>query len=179
LPKLFPALVGLSLKRRLGLPLLFDMRGFWADEKLEGGSWPQRNPLFRPVYRFFKRQEAQLLATSDAIVSLTEAGRNEMVTNYADLTPIRLASSRELMALGVPIVANAGVGEVAEVLKTDHAGAVVSTFDPLALAQAAEQVLELSTSAAAIRQAALRRFRLGDGVARYDAIYRSIGKLRK
>src|SRR6185369_3679731 len=74
-----PAAAGLHLKRRFGVPLLFDMRGFWPEEKIEGGSWDLRNPLFRLVYRYFKRLESRLLEQSDAIVSLTEAGRAELL----------------------------------------------------------------------------------------------------
>src|SRR5689334_10942916 len=33
-----PAEVGLLLKRRKGTKFFFDMRGFWADEKKDGGS---------------------------------------------------------------------------------------------------------------------------------------------
>lgn len=74
-----PAAAGLHLKRRFGVPLLFDMRGFWPEEKTEGGSWDLRNPLFRLVYRYFKRLERNLLAEADAIVSLTEAGKVELM----------------------------------------------------------------------------------------------------
>jgi hypothetical protein len=67
-----PALVGQAVQKR-GAKLLFDMRGFWADERVEGGLWKLDNPLFAAVYRFFKRKEAELLRTSDHVVVLTEA----------------------------------------------------------------------------------------------------------
>ncbi len=70
-----PAIVGLALKRRLGLRFLFDMRGFWADERVEGGLWNLGNPMFRAIYRYVKRREVELLREADAIVSLTEAGK--------------------------------------------------------------------------------------------------------
>ena len=69
-----PALVGLSMKRRQGVPLLFDMRGFWADERLEGGAWDQRNFLFRSIYNYFKEREGEFWREADEIVSLTRAG---------------------------------------------------------------------------------------------------------
>jgi glycosyltransferase involved in cell wall biosynthesis len=74
-----PAAAGLRLKRRNGVRLLFDMRGFWPEEKTEGGSWNLRNPVFRYVYRHFKRLERRLLSEADAIVSLTEAGKAELL----------------------------------------------------------------------------------------------------
>lgn len=73
-----PAVVGLSLKRRYGVRFLFDMRGFWPDEKVESGAWNLSNPAFRAVYRFFKRKEAEFMAGADAIVSLTRAGITAM-----------------------------------------------------------------------------------------------------
>jgi len=70
-----PALVGLRMKRRLGVPFIFDMRGFWADERLDGRIWDLSNPLFALVYRYFKRREVELLAEADQIISLTEDGK--------------------------------------------------------------------------------------------------------
>src|SRR4051812_41744636 len=73
-----PALVGLWMKRRFGTAFLFDMRGFWPEEKTEGGSWRLSNPLFRAVYNYFKRREAECLREADYVVSLTEAAKAEM-----------------------------------------------------------------------------------------------------
>ncbi len=66
------ALIGLQLKKRLGTKLIFDMRGFWADERIDGNIWSLSNPIFRIIYRFFKRNEKRLLIESDQIISLTE-----------------------------------------------------------------------------------------------------------
>lgn len=74
-----PALIGLALKRRHGVRYLFDMRGFWADERVDGGLWNLRNPLFRTIFRWFKAREVELLAEADAIVSLTEAARDVLL----------------------------------------------------------------------------------------------------
>lgn len=70
-----PALVGLRMKRQLGVPFIFDMRGFWADERIDGGQWKLSNPLFRAVYRYFKAREADFLREADHVVSLTEAAK--------------------------------------------------------------------------------------------------------
>ncbi|MDQ3145319.1 MAG: glycosyltransferase, partial [Pseudomonadota bacterium] len=77
------AIVGLAMKARFGTRFLFDMRGFWADEKVEGGSWPQSNPLFRAVYRHFKRRETDFLQGADVTVSLTRTARDELLTRPA------------------------------------------------------------------------------------------------
>ena len=70
-----PARAGLALKRRFGTRFLFDMRGFWPDEKVEGDNWNLSNPVYAAVYRYFKRLESRLLRCADHIVSLTEAGQ--------------------------------------------------------------------------------------------------------
>jgi glycosyltransferase involved in cell wall biosynthesis len=67
------SLVGLGLKRRHGVKFIFDMRGFWANERLDGGIWSKSNPLHFIFYRYFKSREKQFLSESDAIVSLTSS----------------------------------------------------------------------------------------------------------
>ena len=78
-----PSLVGLSMKRRHGVGFVFDMRGFWADERVDGGIWKLRNPLFRWIYRSFKRRETDFLTEADHIISLTKEGR-EVLLDRAD-----------------------------------------------------------------------------------------------
>lgn len=71
--------VGLYLKKRFGVKFFFDMRGFWADEKKDG-TWNVKNPVFKRVYQYYKKKEAEYLQHSDHIICLTEAGRREMKT---------------------------------------------------------------------------------------------------
>ncbi len=54
------------------------MRGFWADERVEGGLWSLNNILFRKVYQYFKRKEVELLSEADYTICLTEAARKEI-----------------------------------------------------------------------------------------------------
>jgi glycosyltransferase involved in cell wall biosynthesis len=70
-----PADAALKLKRRFGLPFIFDMRGFWVDERREGGRWPQGNPLYRFIYRRWKAKERAFIAEAGLIVVLTEAAK--------------------------------------------------------------------------------------------------------
>lgn len=72
------ALIGLRLKRKTGCRLLFDMRGFWADERVEGRIWSLDNFLYRQIYRYFKRAERRLVKESDAVVVLTQAAKDEI-----------------------------------------------------------------------------------------------------
>ncbi|WP_028970275.1 glycosyltransferase family 4 protein [Sphingomonas sp. URHD0057] len=297
-----PAATGLHLKRRYGVPLLFDMRGFWPEEKSEGGSWNLRNPVFRLVYRHFKRLESRLLSEADAIVSLTEAGKTELLRrpelrgeprrievipccvevdhfmlagpesrgaaryalgiaddasvlaylgslggNYMlgeildffrvyrtrhpgarflfitrespqaiedraanlgldprdlviraaqrDEVPRLLAAADlgiafkqpsfsalgcsptklgEMLAVGLPIVANAGVGDVAQTLEQTRAGVVVGGFDEDKYRQALNEVERSSVQPDDRRQAAIDCFDVKLGIGRYDAIYRRL-----
>ncbi len=75
------ALVGLHFKRRLQVPFLFDMRGFWADERIDGKIWELKNPLYRSIYNFFKKKEKQFFRESDHIISLTHNGKEEILGN--------------------------------------------------------------------------------------------------
>jgi glycosyltransferase involved in cell wall biosynthesis len=69
------SLVGVLLKEKYGVKFLFDMRGFWADERVEGGLWNLRNPLYRLTYRYFKKKENLFLREADHIISLTDNGK--------------------------------------------------------------------------------------------------------
>jgi len=72
------ALIGLKLKRRKNVKFIFDMRGFWADERVEGEIWSLANPIFEKIYKFFKRKEKQFFKEADYTISLTENGKNEI-----------------------------------------------------------------------------------------------------
>ncbi len=72
------SLIGLSIKRKKGIPFVFDMRGFWADERIDGNIWNLKNPVFRFVYQFFKKKEKEFICESDYIVSLTSNAKNEI-----------------------------------------------------------------------------------------------------
>ena len=65
-----PALIALGSRGATGAKFLFDMRGFWVDEKVEAGHWPAGGLLFRAG----KWWERRFYAAADALVSLTEAG---------------------------------------------------------------------------------------------------------
>lgn len=71
-----PALMALVVKRLTGVRYLFDMRGFWADERLDGGLWPREGRL----YRITKSLERRFLLSADHVVSLTHAAVREMRT---------------------------------------------------------------------------------------------------
>jgi glycosyltransferase involved in cell wall biosynthesis len=297
-----PALAGLLLKRRRGVPLLFDMRGFFADEKIEGGGWALSNPAYRTVYGLLKRLESALFASADRVISLTDAGKAKMLerpefggaderitvipccvdfdhfplaspearsaaraelgippdahllaylgslgswymgdemldffraylrrhedarflfvtpdpeerikaaavargvpperivvrfasreqvpalVGAADLglffirpVPSKVASSPtkmgEMLALGLPIVTNAGVGDVDGIIAAVGCGAVVDGFDEASYVKAITAVEACRMAPEEIRRRSLPLFDAEEGVARYDSVYRSI-----
>ncbi len=74
------AIVGLFLKKKLKVKFLFDMRGFWADERVDGGIWNLKNPLYKLIYSYFKKKELQFFQQCDYCVSLTEVGKKELLS---------------------------------------------------------------------------------------------------
>lgn len=66
------ALAGLAMKKKYGVKFIFDMRGYWADERVEGGVWNLKNPVFKSVYNYFKKKEKQFCTNADYIICLTE-----------------------------------------------------------------------------------------------------------
>lgn len=70
-----PALIGWVVKLLTGARLLFDMRGLWADERTDGGIWPEGGRIYRAV----KRLERTLLQGADHVVTLTHAS-NAVIT---------------------------------------------------------------------------------------------------
>ena len=73
-----PTLVALWMKKKYGIKFLNDVRGFWADERVDGGMWNLKNPVFKAVYNFFKKHEYECLEMADHVTCLTYAAQNEM-----------------------------------------------------------------------------------------------------
>lgn len=74
------SLVGLEMKKRFGVKFIFDMRGLWADERVDGKLWNLKNPLYKTVYNYFKKKEKQFLENADYTVSLTHNAKNEILS---------------------------------------------------------------------------------------------------
>lgn len=293
-----PGLVGLALKRAAGVPFIFDMRGFWPEERTESGEWDLSKPLYRAIYNFFKRAECRLLAKADHVVSLTHAGtrvlkehgrdhdvtvipccvdfehfvlttvprktmaraqlgipadaavlgylgslggnhllgemldfyavfrdRNpgsrflfvtqtprafveaaaaarrvplfeliiksasrEQVPLYISAADVGVAFKRaeyssiacsptklgEMLAAGIPVVANAGVGDVATILSDTSGGLAVTEFTPKAYRTALDD-LATPRKPRELRQAAVPWYDLQNAITAYDGIYRVVG----
>jgi len=69
-----PAVIGVSIQALLHRRFLFDMRGFWADERVEAGAWKRTGRLYR-VAKWF---EKLFLQRADGVISLTHAAVDVM-----------------------------------------------------------------------------------------------------
>jgi glycosyltransferase involved in cell wall biosynthesis len=295
------ALVGLWAKENFACRMIYDMRGFYADERVDGKIWNLNNPVFLAVYKYFKRKELEFIREADYSVSLTENGKQEILSwesfknksplikvipccadlqhfskdNYVEedvlqwrkklgvrkedfllvylgslgtwymvkemlqyfsrlllvkpeakfllittddaglvkqhlasfsipekqvvitaakrkeipallsmadfslffILPVysKKASSptklAELMALSVPVVCNAGVGDVDRIVEQSQAGIVLHAFDNRSYDDAIQQMINYPTDAAKLRQAAIEYASLETGVKRYREIY--------
>ena len=68
------SVMALALKRLTAVKFLFDMRGFWADERVDGGLWPRTGRMYS-VVKWFERR---FLLGADHVVSLTHAAVREI-----------------------------------------------------------------------------------------------------
>lgn len=298
------ALAGLKMKRRYGTAFLFDMRGLWADEKVDAGSWNLSNPVFKMVYRYFKKKEKQFLQEADYTISLTQAAKREIYSwKHIGNNPVKMevipcctdidlfnpaavdhsirrsiieelkispndqvltylgsigswymldemldffvsyrrrhanakflfitgdqhdqirakAASRqipaeallirpalrkevpsmisigthsvffirptyskisssptkqaELMAMGVPVISNSGVGDTHEIIDRFSSGVVIDDFSQASYDKSVEQLDAREFDSLAIRQGAKEFFSLSDGVSKYYSVYQHI-----
>ncbi len=63
-----PATIALSLKRKFGIKMIFDLRGLMAEEYVDARHWPEGGLR----YRVTKATERRILTSTDAVVTLTE-----------------------------------------------------------------------------------------------------------
>lgn len=83
-----PGLMALLLKWLMGTKMLFDLRGFMAEEYVDAGIWPVGGWLFRLT----KRMERWLVRSADGIVVLTRQAKTMLQEWYPEAAnkPIRV-----------------------------------------------------------------------------------------
>jgi glycosyltransferase involved in cell wall biosynthesis len=69
-----PALIALRLKQRLGVRMIFDVRGLMAEEYIDAGHWSANGT----AARLTKKMEARALNATDGVVTLTDVLWSEM-----------------------------------------------------------------------------------------------------
>jgi glycosyltransferase involved in cell wall biosynthesis len=81
----------------------------------------------------------------------------------------------EVLAMGIPLIGNSGVGDVKEIMTESGAGICIDDFSDRTLHQAAEGAMELlSMSKNRIREAAEKFFSLKHGINEYRKIYQTL-----
>ena len=99
------ALIGLHLKKKFHIKFIFDMRGFWADERIDGNIWNKKNSIQRYLFSYFKKKEIEFLSAADYTVSLTENAKQEIYSwkefrnNPVPITVIPCCADLELFSL--------------------------------------------------------------------------------
>ena len=68
------AMIALGVKRASGAKFLFDMRGLWADERVDAGLWAKEGALYKAA----KAMERRFLEAADHVVTLTHASAHEI-----------------------------------------------------------------------------------------------------
>jgi glycosyltransferase involved in cell wall biosynthesis len=113
------AVIALVLKKLFSLKFIFDMRGFWADERVDGFLW-KRQSVFFMTAKWFERH---FLLSADHIVTLTHAsvpiienfkylrGRTltiSVIPTCADLETFYLSNKRETSNFNFGYVGSVG-----------------------------------------------------------------------
>jgi glycosyltransferase involved in cell wall biosynthesis len=80
-----PSIIGFWLKQKTGVAFLNDIRGFWADERVDGKMWNRKNPAFNFLYTYFKAKEKSALKIADYNITLTHAAKKYLIDSNAQL----------------------------------------------------------------------------------------------
>lgn len=86
-----PGLIGLYSKKKLDISFIFDMRGFWADERIEGGIWNKNTIIGSFLYSYFKRKEKEMLIKADHIISLTNKAKQQINNWNLKINPTKIS----------------------------------------------------------------------------------------
>ncbi|MHC1706144.1 MAG: glycosyltransferase [Bacteroidales bacterium] len=72
----YPAsLAGRYIQKKTSVPWVFDIRGFWIDERKEGKIWNTKNLFVKLIISWLRLKERKLYSHASAIVSLTHKGK--------------------------------------------------------------------------------------------------------
>jgi len=81
----------------------------------------------------------------------------------------------EIMAMGIPVITNGGVGDVAEIVQSANSGIVINEFTDEVFETAINEVVSKKDyDAASIRAGAVKWYSLESAIEKYTRIYKSI-----
>jgi len=87
-----PALIGLWMKKKIGIKFLNDIREFYADSRVDGKIWNLNSFFYKKIYHYFKQKENEAVEENDGIVCLTNAAE-KIITQwpqYKRSVPIKI-----------------------------------------------------------------------------------------
>ncbi len=93
------------------------------------------------------------------------------IPSSASRSPVKMG---EMMALGLPIVTNAGISDVQEIVEESRCGVVIRGLAEASFHEAVSDLERLRTSPAEIRARGRLWYDLDEGSRRYDGIYRAL-----
>jgi glycosyltransferase involved in cell wall biosynthesis len=85
------AVIGQKLAEKHTCKTIFDMRGFWANERAEGGIWNLKNPIYSNLFSKMLRREKNLLLSSHAVVTLTHAAKNYIIHSFSGVNASKIS----------------------------------------------------------------------------------------
>jgi glycosyltransferase involved in cell wall biosynthesis len=77
-----PMSAAIKLYHRFRVPYLFDMRGFWVNERVDNGQWNLKNPVYRVLFKIYKKREKEYLKYAAHIITLTSRGKRELIETF-------------------------------------------------------------------------------------------------
>jgi glycosyltransferase involved in cell wall biosynthesis len=80
----------------------------------------------------------------------------------------------ELMSMGIPVITNAGVGDVEEIVNTYSGGIVLQDFSDLEFNNAVDLLKDKQFPPETIRQGAVEVYSLNQAISRYQKIYGAV-----
>ena len=90
-------------------------------------------------------------------------------------SPTKLA---ELLAMGIPILANKGVGDLNEILCIEKNNSIcLNSFDENHIRENLLKITSQSIDKEKIREFALKNFSLTEAIRRYETVYKSLSNL--
>lgn len=74
--------VALNMKEKLGIPFIFDIRGFWIDERVDNGQWNPNKKLDQFKINYYRKIEQKLFAAARKIVTLTHKSKDIIIEKF-------------------------------------------------------------------------------------------------
>jgi glycosyltransferase involved in cell wall biosynthesis len=74
------AMIGLHFKRKKNVKFVFDTRGLWVDERVQGGLWNIKNPVYKFLFSYFKKLEKDYFENADCTITQAERAKEYMHT---------------------------------------------------------------------------------------------------